>query len=55
MLSLFSLTCDSDGDAEDDEAEDQEDNGPRAGELRANAGHLPAIGQWLEFWTVIGQ
>ena len=44
ISALWSLTRDSDGDAEDDEAKDQEDDGPRAGELRADAGHLPAVG-----------
>ena len=42
---IFSLTSDSDGNAEDDQAEDQEDDGPRAGELRTNAGHFPVVGQ----------
>ena len=42
---IFSQTSDSDGNAEDDEAEDQEDDGPRAGELRTDAGHFPVIGQ----------
>ena len=41
---MFSLTSDSDGDAEDDEAEDQEDDGPSAGELRTDTGHFPIIG-----------
>ena len=44
MIIAASLTRYPDGDAEDDEAEDQEDDGPRAGKLRADAGHLPAVG-----------
>ena len=42
------LTSDPDSDAEDDQAEDQEDDGARAGELRAHAGDLPEIGRSCE-------
>ena len=41
----FLLTSNSDGDAEHNQAEDQEDDGPGASELGANTGHFPAFGQ----------
>ena len=45
LFCNFLLTSNSDGDAEHDQAEDQEDDGPGAGELGADTGHFPAIGQ----------
>ena len=44
-LNVFGFrTSNADGDAEDDQAEDEEDNGPRPGELWADTGDLPAVG-----------
>ena len=43
-LNVFGFrTSNADGDAEDDQAEDEEDDGPRPGELWADAGDLPAV------------
>ena len=45
IVIVFLLTSNSDGDAEHNQAKDQEDDGPGAGELWADTGHFPAFGQ----------
>ena len=50
FFCIFLLTSNSDGDAEYDQAEDQEDDGPGAGELWADTGHFPAIAM---HWSIV--